>query len=255
LLGGPTMKVLLYDIEISPLLGWAYQLWDANIIHVERDSHILCFAFQWLGDSKVHVVAQPDFKGYEKYPHDDKLVVEALWDLLDEADVVIAHNAVGFDNKVANACFLKHGMTPPSPYRTVDTLKVCRSKFKFPSNALAKLAKQLEMGSKSKTTHADLWRSCIDGDARAWKLMKRYCAMDVKLLHDLYVKVRPYTTTHPNVAVEDGFACPKCGGTKLQSRGFRYTQVGKYRRYACLDCGGWASRREAESNRPELVSA
>ena len=57
--------VLLYDLEIAPLLGWAYEVYEANIIRVERNAYVMCFAWQWLGDERIQVymtfiVAQVD---------------------------------------------------------------------------------------------------------------------------------------------------------------------------------------------------
>jgi len=63
-------------------------------------------------------------------------VVRVLRDLIDEADVVVAHNANGFDNKIAMARILSHGLTPPSPFVSVDTLITARRVFKFGANSL-----------------------------------------------------------------------------------------------------------------------
>lgn len=237
------------------MLAWTYDLWNTNVIRVERHSHIMCFAAQWYGEKQVRVVAQPDFpKAYKADPYDDLEVVRELWNLLDEADIVVAHNAKGFDNKVSAARFLAHGMKPPSPYKTVDTLTVARSKFKFPSNALAKLAEQLEFGSKTKEHHGVLWHSCVNGCEKSWAKMKRYCKQDVVLLRQLYELELPYISNHPSVVME-GEACPKCGSTRLQSRGLCTVATGTYRRFQCQECGGWARRRATDHPRPELVNA
>lgn len=248
------MNILLYDLEITPILGWAYDMWDANILKVEREPLIMCFSYQWLGEKKVHHVAQPDYPTeYEKNPQSDFYVVARLWTLLNEADIVIAHNARKFDNRVASARFITHKFPPPSPYKTVDTLQAARRYFRFGSNSLANLCERLEIGSKPKTTHAQLWHDCINGDPVAWKKMKKYCNQDVRLLAGLYDKLLPYISNHPRVT--DGAGCPKCGSKHSQYRGYARTAVGTFRRLQCVDCGGWHRERASQKEKPEFVNA
>lgn len=169
-------RVLVYDLEIAPLLGWAYEVWDATVIKVERPPYIMCFAWKWLDESVVNVCAQPDFESfYADEPHNDYFVALQLHLLLNEADAVIAHNAAKFDNKVAMARFLDHGMKPPSPFKTIDTLQAARRYFRMGNNSLDKLCERLGLGTKTRERHHDLWPACIDGDLEAWEQMKTYC--------------------------------------------------------------------------------
>src|SRR5665647_635027 len=113
-----TPKILMYDLEVTPILGWTYKKWDTNVIRIERDSYIMCFSYKWYGEKKIRNVAQPDYAGtYSRDPHDDFLVVSKLWNLMDQADIVVAHNANKFDNRIATARFLEHRLGPPAPYK------------------------------------------------------------------------------------------------------------------------------------------
>lgn len=243
-------KVLLYDLEITPILGWVYDMYDANVLRVERPKNIMSFAFKWLGDEETQVVSMPDFPSYARSKHNDKHVVTALRDLLDEADIVIAHNANGFDNKVANARFLYHGLTPPSPYLSIDTLIVARRQFKFGANSLQFLCEQLGIGSKTKVRHHDIWHDCVDGDMEAWDLMREYNAHDVELLEGLYHKLRPFMHNHPVAHIK---GCPKCGSANVQYRGTQRSKTASYHRFHCQDCGGWSRERKATPDRSTLV--
>lgn len=243
-------RTLLYDLEITPILAWVYDMFDANVIRVERPKLIMSFAYKWLDENEIHVVAQPDFKRYKRDKHDDKDVVIALHSLLDEADIVVAHNANGFDNKVANARFLYHGFPPPSPYVSVDTLVTARRTFKFGANSLQFLCEQLGIGTKSSIRHHDLWRQCIDGDEMSWLLMKEYNAHDVELLEGLYWRLRPYMHNHPIVSLK---GCPKCGSGNVQYRGTQRSKVGTYQRVQCQDCGAWSREPKATGDKPQLV--
>lgn len=249
-------RVLLYDLEITPILGWTYDLWDARVVKVERQPYLMCAGYKWLGDAKTKCVAQIDFPNYADNPHSDYQVAAWLRDLMDEADVVVAHNARKFDNRIATARFLDNGLEPPSPYKTVDTLTVARRYFRFGSNSLNDLCERFGIGTKTEQTHGKLWRDCVDGDPKAWKLMKRYCKQDVDLLEALYLKLLPYISNHPNVALmagkEDG--CPKCGSDKLQYRGYCNTGVSQFRRVQCQQCGGWSRERIAQPEKTTYVN-
>lgn len=234
-------KILLFDIETSPTLGFIWQMWEANVLKVVRPWNILCFSYKWFGEKKTHVVSLPQFKGYRKNPHNDRELVKRLWKLFDEADVIIAHNGDKFDIKKSYAKFIEHDLKPPAPYRTVDTLKVARRYFKFDSNKLDSLGEFLHLGRKVHTGGFELWDRCMNGDPKAWRLMEKYNIGDVKLLEKVYLKLRPYIQNHPNYNVfnDTNHACPNCGSKSIQRRGYSYSRTTKYQRWQCQNCHSW----------------
>jgi len=253
-------RILFYDIEVTPILGWTYGMFEKNVVKVERPSYLMCFSYKWMGEDKVHNVAQPDFRfTYKEDPYSDEDVAIRLWHILDEADVVIGHYVGRFDNRVANARFLANGLGAPSPYRTVDTLKSVRSFAKFGSNSLNALCEELELGAKPDSTHGKLWHDCVNGDMKAWELMKTYCNTDVELTESLYNELLPFISNHPNMAVLDGYAggCPRCGSIQVQSRGYVYTNAGRFRRVFCSACHSWSRERLSPDKpvfRPDYVN-
>ena len=167
------MKVLLFDIETAPMVtyNWALHQEIHSTKFVEEDWYVLCWCAKWLGDRKVICSSLPDDSEYKPGYKNDLKMMQELWALMDEADVVIAHNAKAFDIKKVNARFLYHGMTPPSPYKVVDTLLVARRYFKFISNKLDDLGEKLNLGRKTPTGGFDLWLGCLDGCKKSWKNM------------------------------------------------------------------------------------
>jgi len=88
----------------------------------------MSFAAKWLGEDKIF---------YEENRNDDdRLVVSRLCELLDEADFAVAHNGANFDFKQIRARALVNGIKPPSPFKTIDTYKIAKKEFGFPSNSL-----------------------------------------------------------------------------------------------------------------------
>lgn len=257
-------RVLLYDLETAPLLSYVWSRWSEGVCSVEQEWYILCATYKWLGESKVHYVGQDDFpKAFKKDPCDDSHVVKKLHSLFDEADIIIAHNGDKFDRRKANTRFLQYGMSPPSPYQTVDTLKVARFNFAFSSNRLDDLGAQLGLGRKTKHPGFQMWQGCMSGEEKWWNLMRKYAKQDVALLERVYYALLPWMDKHPNLTTFDsGIGCPKCGAPRemMHSRGTRILRTGTYRRYQCTNCGGWAKSRmqlkKDDNNRviPEIVN-
>jgi hypothetical protein len=238
----PKPRIALYDCENAPSLGYFWgRLYETDIIKVEHPWYMLSYSFKWLGEKKVYTKALCDYPLYKSNLENDFYLIRDLHKLFDEADILIAHNGDRFDVRKVNARFLRYGMKPPSTYKTIDTLKVARSKFLLESNKLGALGEYLGLGGKMVHTGFDLWRRVMQGDARAWKIMKRYNARDVLLLEQVYLRLRPYMTNHPNLQLYDGRErhCPACNAYALKRRGFMITLARKYQRLQCGECGHW----------------
>lgn len=233
------LKVLLLDIETAPSLGWVWAKWETNVIDFKSDWYVLSYGYKWLGDKEVNVVGLVDFPSYDRDRENDKQLMKSLWKLLDEADVVIAHNGDKFDLPKINTRFLTHGLKPPTPYKTVDTLKIARSNFAFDSNKLDDLGRYLKIGRKLPHTGFHLWMGCMNGDRESWATMKKYNGHDVELLEDVYMIIRPWDKKHPHVNLGQTEVCPKCGSANVQRRGYNFTLLSKAQRYQCRDCAGW----------------
>lgn len=233
-------KILLIDIETLPNLGYTWQKYEQTVIEFKQEFCIASFAAKWLQEGKVFAKSLPDYKGYKPNSYDDRQLVEDICKLLSEADIVIAHNGDAFDFKVINSRFIFHKITPPAPYKTIDTKKVAKDSARFNSNKLDDLARYFGAGRKIDTTFK-LWLDCIAGDKEAWTKMVAYNKHDVVLLEKVYLGLRPYAKQHPNIgAFQTLPGCPKCGSRNQERRGFAITSTRRYQRYQCKDCGGWS---------------
>jgi hypothetical protein len=251
-------RILLWDIETAPVLGHVWGAYEQNVLWIERDWYLLTIAWRWLGEKTVHVLGLDDFEGYEKDPHNDYALALHAWELFDEADIVVAHNGVSFDTKKAHARMIFHNFDPPSPVVEFDTLQAARAQFKFTTNRLNDVCAQLGIGEKVSTGGIDLWKAIVnDRDPKAWAKMKKYNKHDVVLLEQLYLRLRPWSKKHPNVATiaDRPKACPKCGVQgQMVVRGYRQTAVSVYSQYRCGACGGYCRGRQAIKTKTEFVS-
>ena len=204
----------------------------------------MSFAAKWLNEGVIFYE--------ENRKENDRKIINKLCEFLDQADIVVAHNGEAFDLRQIRARAVVHGITPPSPVKIVDTLKIARNEFGFPSNSLEYLSDVLKLktkkGGHKKFPGFELWLECLRGNDEAWREMKEYNIRDILALEELYLRLRPWDTKHPNIAIYEPEAqsevvCPKCGSVHVQWRGFAHTSVGKFHRYQCNNCGGWGRTR------------
>lgn len=243
-----TSRILVLDIETKPIIAAIWALWSkggsvAGLDMVERDWSILSWGAKWLGENRIFY---EDQRAAEDIDDDRELLIK-LGELLNKADIVVAHNGKRFDVKKINARMIANGLPPVRPYKTVDTLIIAKAIFAFSSNKLEYLADLLNVTYK-KLKHAQypgfsLWKAVMQGDLAAWREMRVYNEHDVLALEEVYLKLRAWDQQHPNVAVASDSTepqCPICGGTHLEHRGFAYTNAGKYQRVRCVGCGAWS---------------
>lgn len=242
-------KILIYDIETSPNLAYVWGKWQQDVIAFKSEWELLSWSAKWLGEKQIIAVGRDNFS--------EEILVRRLHQLFDEADVVIAHNGDQFDQKMMNAKFIQFGLTPPSPYRSIDTKKVAKRYFRFNSNKLDDLGALLGLGRKVQTGGFSLWLGCMNNDKKAWAKMLRYNKQDVVLLEKIYLKLRPWIDNHPGVNIIDGIndGCPKCGAKKMHKRGTRkINKTTTVQRFQCQSCGGWSQGRITDRSMVQYVN-
>jgi predicted RNA-binding Zn-ribbon protein involved in translation (DUF1610 family) len=236
------VKILVWDIETIPIKAYLWGIWNQNVLvdNIIEDFALSCVSWSWVGENKVHTVSLlDDLKAFKKNPYDDSVVVKAVHKVLQEADVVVAHNGDRFDTKKFNTKAFLLGLDPLPKIPSVDTLKVAKKHFSFTSNKLDYIAKSLGFGGKDNITMAD-FRGIAEGDVNSLKKMVRYNRKDVKILKSVYLRIRGWIDNHPNLNMilnSTVSICPNCGSTDLRHKGYRYTQAGRYQRYQCQSCG------------------
>lgn len=235
-------EILLFDIETSPFTAYQWSLYQkfTSIEMIAEEAFVLSWTAKFLGSDEMYTCMLPDFKQhYKKNMKCDKLLVEPLWDLMDRADIVIAHNSSRFDIPLMKGRFLFHGLPPTNPFKVIDTLTIARREFRLTSNKLDYLARFLGLEGKNHTDFA-LWPACMNGDMDAWKTMMDYNEQDTLLLEEVYMKLRAWDSRHPNLGLYiDGNTpvCCACGSYDLIKKGFEYTNTQMYQRYKCKSCG------------------
>lgn len=237
-------KVLFIDIETAPILmtSWSMRSPQASAVWIERDTFILMFSYKWSHEKQVKTVCLPDFPRYKRSKYDDKDLCGDLHRLLDEANIIVAHNGDAFDIKKINSRLIVNGFDKPSPFKTIDTLKIARAAFKFDSAKLDNIGRYLQEGRKIPNTGAALWRGCVDGDPKSWRTMRNYGKQDTALLERVYHRLRSWAPHHPDMRLyRDSVGCPTCESTNIQHRGVAVKLTTRRQGFHCQDCGSWFS--------------
>lgn len=234
-------KILIYDTETAPMRAFVWRRWKENISLDQTISEwfMLAWSAKWLYSGEV---MGDRLTGQEALQEDDSRIMKSLWELIDEADIVIAHNAKKADIPWMNTRFILNGLNPPKPYYVIDTLDVAKKQFGFSSNKLDALAGYFNIEHKMDTDF-NLWKRCLDGDDQALQYMSDYNKKDTAILEEVYLRIRPWIKSHPNVgnyfeSVEP--ICSYCGSDDLEEipGQYYYTSVSKYKLYRCRHCGG-----------------
>jgi uncharacterized protein YprB with RNaseH-like and TPR domain len=243
-------KVLFMDIETSPLISYTWGLWDQNVAlnQIHSEWFVLSWSASWQGSTKITYQDQSKAKDIR----DDKKLLEGIWKLLNEADVVIGQNSRRFDVKKLNARFIMQGLGPTTPFRQIDTLELAKKSFAFTSNKLEWLSGHLAPHNKKMKTKKfqgfELWKACLAGDKAAWAEMKAYNMQDVVALKAVYDKLAPWGTgINFNVYSEEHDytrRCNSCNGSSFIKKGFAFTNTAKRQKYQCTKCGSWTLGRD-----------
>ena len=163
-----------------------------------------------------------------------------LLNAIEEADVIVGHNIKGFDLKVFRTRLAMHNAAMHKTVRVVDTLSLAR-KLKFNSNKLDSLCDYFGIGRKKQNSGIKLWIDCMKGNPSALKELGEYNLQDVILVEELYLKLRAYDTSTPNLGLfypDSKPRCPCCGSDNLQlTSNLVYNQASAGLEGICLDCG------------------
>lgn len=178
---------LFFDIEVSANLVFSWGLGNKVCItpdHLVQERAIICICWKWEGETEV--------KSMEWDNGDDKAILTKFTKIIDSADEVIGQNSDSFDIKWLRTRCIYHGLPISRKFNSIDTLKMARHGFRFNSNKLDYMGQFLGLGKKMKTDYS-LWKDImLKNDKKAMNTMVDYCKQDVRLLEQVYDKLKEY---------------------------------------------------------------
>lgn len=231
------VRILTIDIEWRPMVVYSWGLFNQfhTIDQIVDDGGMLSFAAKWADEKSTVFHAEWTEGGHAG------MVAEAHR-LLSEADIVVTYNGDKYDVKKLNQEFMLAGMHPPRPFKSIDLLKTNKARFDLPSRKLDYLAQRVGVGRKTPHTGFQLWIDCMAREPKALALMEKYNRQDVVITEKAYLRLLPWLTNSPHMAMFTGdtYACPYCGKKGLNREGVTHTLVQSYWLNQCPNCEGWS---------------
>lgn len=236
-------RVLIFDTETAAATALTFGRFKVNLSQdniLDNGGWLLCACWRWLGEKEVHRIWLSPNEVAEK---NDSRLVARLFELYEEADAVIAHNSQGFDHKVVQTRAVVNGFPPLPQVKVLDTLLLVKKYLKLPSNRLDAIGEFFNLGRKISTGGISLWRRVQEGDLKAMEDMVTYCAQDVDLLYEVYLRTRQLGRAGSdfNAALyyeDDKVRCRVCGSDDLEHTGRTIeTSLNKFEEVRCNSCG------------------
>lgn len=247
----PNYDILILDIETSPSKAYVWSRWNNNIYEDQMIQE--WFVLSWSAKFLYSDITYSDVITKEEVNEEnDYRIVNHLHNIMEKSKIIVAHNGINFDFKKINTRFLYYNLSPLN-FKIIDTLQITKSVLGNSSNRLDDLVKYYNLGKKTDTTF-QLWKDSMNGNEDSLEKMRKYNVNDVLILEKLYLKLRPFIRNHPNVSnfSGNGNVCPVCGSPRLERCGFYYTNLSKFPKFKCKDCGSLSRSRENQNSKEKM---
>lgn len=179
-------NILYIDLEVSKSITATYGLKvPSKYISPEnlfREYFVICWSASYVGSNTVWsdcVTTEEVIKWRDTGYSPDGRILSRLQELMASADLIAGHNVDRYDVKRANTRFLRNGLEPVTDKKTLDTLKIAKSKFAFESNTLDYIEQWMGLRGKDEITNADWNRIIATGDEKTLKRVLKYNKGDV----------------------------------------------------------------------------
>ena len=219
--------------DLNEIKSWAGKRIHAD--DVKEWPRTICAAWKWYDSSDVEFAAEWEVGGYDGF-------MRAVWEVFDQADLIIGHNADRFDARHLMGGWAEMGLPAPSPYKVIDTLKIARGTFAYESNTLDALNKRLGIDAKTDKYDARIARAAVNGDKEAQETLSAYNRGDIIASEALFDRLRPFAKGIPHLGMwtDDELACPSCGSTMTATGKTVHANVQRYEHLHCPNCGAHA---------------
>lgn len=191
-------NILYFDLEVSYSLLYNYGL-KVPSKYIAKDNLlqryiILGWAASYMHETKIY----SDFlTSKEITKWNDSRILPRLRELMSGADILAGHNVDGYDVRRSNTRFVLNNMDGilvggSGGKKTLDTLKIARSKFAFESNTLDEICAALGLRGKDPMSRED-WLKIQAGDEKTIAKAAKYNVNDVRQGKAVLKKLQPYS--------------------------------------------------------------
>lgn len=155
---------------------------------------ILCCVVETYDPHQVTIYRADEFPAWKAGRRsDDYEITAAICAKLEDIDILVAHNGVGFDLRFLRTRALEHGLPPLNPAKIVDPVLAARRNLRLPSNSLDSIARHIKASNEKTVLEPGLWaRAVMDGDKQAMDYIVEHCQKDVEVLAEVTWSLRGY---------------------------------------------------------------
>lgn len=174
------MKVGLFDLETTAL--------NAD------DGILLCMCAKPYGASRKSLVTirADQYQAWKTDKLNQKTMVSDIMGVLDDFDILVAHNGQYFDKAMMNTYCLKYGLKPNLRLKKfIDPMWLAKKHLRLHRNSQHSLIKFL--GLQTQKTHVDFehWlRAALNGDKKSMDYIVEHCRLDIFSMEEMYDAVR-----------------------------------------------------------------
>ena len=170
------MRIVTFDLEMSNL--------SANF------GMILCGGFKTYGKKKITIHRIEQSPNYKEEPWDDSWLAEQIAGELEDADILVSYNGRRFDLPFLNARLVRFGKKPIIGKKHIDLFFTSKFQLKLSNWSLDALAKHLQLNVQKTRMEGEQWTKAMTGDAEALQYIIDHCILDVKVLEQVFDKVK-----------------------------------------------------------------
>jgi uncharacterized protein YprB with RNaseH-like and TPR domain len=176
------MRIGIFDLETSNL--------NANF------GVVLCGVVKEYGPRKKSTIHRMDaLSNYKTDRSDDSAVVAALYQELVNYDIWVSYNGRRFDIPFLNTRLMAHGLETLEKRKHIDLLYQARYKLKLHSARLASVQEFLGLRTSKTVVDGRNWTRAMAGYKDGWDYIVDHCVRDVKVLEEVYEKMKHFVTT------------------------------------------------------------
>lgn len=174
------IRVAVIDIECSGL--------DASF------GRVLCGVTRLFSPDEVRVRRADEYDEWNTGRRgSDAKLVEAILRDVEEADIILGHNATAYDLPFLRTRALIHGLPPVHPKKIIDPVLLARKTFRFHSNSLDSISMMIGTSESKTRLNPRIWAAALmDGDRAALDEITDHCIKDVDVLCEVARRVAPY---------------------------------------------------------------
>lgn len=215
--------------------------WDIETDGIQAD-RVLCIGWKIVGQPQEQLFTYDGFGRNAPWWSDKKLLTEFA-EVFEQCDMHVTWYGSRFDQPVVEGRMIQVGLGPLPPKPHIDLWKLARTKLGHRRQGHRLQAWQDRLGLREDKTPVkpSVWIAARHGDKSALQYIYDHCRQDVKVLEEVFLKMRPWVENQPAWGLFTGEAgvCPSCGSWDVHRKGFKVALTRVYQQWKCNSCGRW----------------